>query len=119
MLTLRERFEHLRGQGREGAQARVLFALPPDTQCPLPLYEVALMLDTWLRREHAREPVSIGFVTHEASFGETCGPRMHEVLAERVLSPRRSKRTRPGGWSRFVRTRRRSAKDGRSTSTCS
>ncbi len=82
MLTLRERFEHLRGQGREGAQARVLFALPPDTQCPLPLYEVALMLDTWLGRAHAREPVSIGFVTHEASFGETCGPRMHEVLAD-------------------------------------
>jgi sulfide:quinone oxidoreductase len=82
MLALQQRFEHLRGQGRAGAGARVLFALPPATQCSLPLYEVALMLDTWLRRAHAREPVSIGFVTHEASFGETCGPRMHEVLAD-------------------------------------
>jgi sulfide:quinone oxidoreductase len=40
------------------------------------------MLDTWLRRAHAREPVSISFVTHEGSFGETCGPRMHELLAD-------------------------------------
>ena len=81
MLALRERFEHLRGQGREGAEPRVLFALPPHAQYSLPLYEIALMLDTWLRRAHAREPVSIGFLTHEASFGEACGPRMHEVLA--------------------------------------
>ena len=82
MLALKERFEHLRGQGREGAQPRVLFALPPCTQWPLPLYEIALILDTWLRRAHARGPVSIGYLTHEAYFGETCGPRMHQVLAE-------------------------------------
>jgi NADH dehydrogenase FAD-containing subunit len=82
MLTLRERFEHLRGQGREGAGPRVLFVLPPRAQCPLPLYEIALMLDTWLRRAGAREPVSIGFLTHETTFAEACGPRMHQILAD-------------------------------------
>jgi sulfide:quinone oxidoreductase len=79
-LTLRERFTHLRGQAREGASQRVLFVVPRHNQCTLPLYEVALMLDTWLRRERAREPVRIVFITHEMSFAEACGPRMHEVI---------------------------------------
>ena len=80
MLTLRERFAHLRGQAREGASQRVLCVVPRHGQCTVPTYEVALMLDTWLRREHAREPVSIAFVTHETSFAEACGPRMHDVI---------------------------------------
>jgi sulfide:quinone oxidoreductase len=80
VLALRDRFAHLRGQAREGTSGRVLFVVPRHNHCSLPLYEVALMLDTWLRRERAREPVRIGFVTHEASFAEPCGPRMHEVI---------------------------------------
>lgn len=80
VLALRERFRHLRGQGREGASERVLFVVPRHNQCTLPLYEVALMLDTWLRRERAREPLRIVFVTHEMSFAQACGPRMHDVL---------------------------------------
>jgi NADH dehydrogenase FAD-containing subunit len=87
VLTLRERFMHLRGQAREGASQRVLCVGPRHNQCTLPLYEVALMLDTWLRRERAREPVSIAFVTHEMSFAEACGPRMHDVI-EREFTDR-------------------------------
>jgi NADH dehydrogenase FAD-containing subunit len=79
-LALRERFTHLRGQAREGASQRVLFVVPRHNQCTLPLYEIALMLDTWLRRERAREPVRIVFVTQETSFAEACGPRMHDVI---------------------------------------
>jgi NADH dehydrogenase FAD-containing subunit len=86
-LVLRERFTHLRGQAREGAPQRVLFVVPSHTGCALPLYEVALMLDTWLRRERAREPVRISFVTHERSFAESCGPRMHDLI-ERELAGR-------------------------------
>jgi NADH dehydrogenase FAD-containing subunit len=80
MLTLRERFGRVRGLAREGVRQRVLFAVPRHSQWSLPLYEVALMFDTWLGREHAREPVDVVFVTCEASFAESCGPRMHEVL---------------------------------------
>jgi NADH dehydrogenase FAD-containing subunit len=86
-LVLRERVTHLRGQAREGAAQRVLFVVPRHTGCALPLYEVALMLETWLRREHAREPVRISFVTHEKSFAESCGPRMHDLI-ERELARR-------------------------------
>jgi sulfide:quinone oxidoreductase len=80
MITLRERFEHVRGKAREGARQRVLFVVPRGNRCSLPLYEVALMLDRWLRRQSARDHVDIGFVTHEASFVEACGPRMHEIV---------------------------------------
>jgi NADPH-dependent 2,4-dienoyl-CoA reductase/sulfur reductase-like enzyme len=45
--------KHVRGQAREGAEPRVLFALPPRAQSSVPLYEVALMLDTWLPRARA------------------------------------------------------------------
>jgi NADH dehydrogenase FAD-containing subunit len=88
MLTLRERFSHIRGRAREGARQRVQFVVPRHNQHSLPLYEVALMFDTWLRREGVREHVDLGFVTHEASFAEAGGPRMHEVI-EREFAERR------------------------------
>jgi NADH dehydrogenase FAD-containing subunit len=88
MLMLRERFMQVRGRAREGTRQRVLFVVPRHSQGSLPLYEVALMLDTWLRRESAREQVDIGFVTHEGSFVEAWGPRMREVV-EREFAERR------------------------------
>jgi sulfide:quinone oxidoreductase len=88
MLTLQERFSHIRGRAREGARQRVLFVVPRHNRHSLPLYEVALMFDTWLRREGVREHVDLGFVTHEASFAEAGGPRMHEVI-EREFAERR------------------------------
>jgi NADH dehydrogenase FAD-containing subunit len=87
-VELQERFQHVRGRAREGARERVLFVVPRQNLCSLPLYEVALMLDTWLRREGAREQVDIAFVTNEASFAEAAGPRMHEVI-EGEFSERR------------------------------
>jgi NADH dehydrogenase FAD-containing subunit len=81
MLTLRDRFMHLRGRAREGTRQRVLFVVPRHNRWSMPLYEVALMFDTWLRRERVREQVEVGLVTHEASFIEATGPRMHEVIA--------------------------------------
>jgi sulfide:quinone oxidoreductase len=87
MLTVRERFARVRGLAREGARQRVLFVVPRHSQWSLPLYEVALMFDTWLRRENARGHVDIGFVTHERSYAEPSGPRMHEVI-EREFAER-------------------------------
>ena len=96
MTTLRERFTHLRGRAREGSRQRALFVVPPHNRWSPPVYEVALMFDTWLRRERAREQVELGFVTHEASFVEAAGPRMHEVIerefAERGIDAHASER---------------------------
>jgi NADH dehydrogenase FAD-containing subunit len=88
MLELRGRIVRLRGQAREGTRRRILFAIAAHDRRAVPLYELALMLDTWLRREHAREHVDIALVTHEASFLEACGPRTHEIVA-RELAERR------------------------------
>jgi sulfide:quinone oxidoreductase len=88
MLELRERIARLRGQAREGTRRRVLFAVQAHDRRIVPLYEVALMLDTWTRREHAREHVEIAFVTHETSFLEACGPRMHDIV-DREFAKRR------------------------------
>ena len=57
MTTLRERFTHLRGRAREGSRQRALFVVPPQNRWSPPVYEVALMFDTWLRRERVREQV--------------------------------------------------------------
>jgi NADH dehydrogenase FAD-containing subunit len=96
MFLLRERFQQLRGRAREGVRQRVVFAVARHNRYPLPLYEVALMLDTWLRRERVREHVELGFVTGEASFVEAAGPRMHEVIerefAERGIEARAAER---------------------------
>ena len=81
MSALRERFMHLRGRAREGSRQRAVFVVPRHNQWSLPLYEMALMFDTWLRRERVRDQVQIGFLTYEASFVEAAGPRMHEVIA--------------------------------------
>ncbi|GAB3147698.1 hypothetical protein GCM10027258_41480 [Amycolatopsis stemonae] len=46
-----------------------------------PLYEIALMLDTWLRRRDVRDSVQIAFTTAEQSYVQAFGPRLHEVVA--------------------------------------
>ena len=83
--SLRERFMHLRGRAREGARQRALFVVPRHNRCSLPLYEVALMLDTWLRREGVRQQLDIAFITDEASFAESAGPRMHDVIEREFI----------------------------------
>ena len=96
MFLLQERFLRVRGLAREGVRQRVVFAVARHNRYPLPLYEVALMLDTWLRRQDAREHVELGFVTDEASFVEAAGPRMHGVIerefAERGIDARACER---------------------------
>jgi NADH dehydrogenase FAD-containing subunit len=88
MVALRERLMQVRGRAREGSRQRALFVVPPHNRWSQPLYEVALMFDTWLRRERVREQVELGVLTHEASFVEAAGPRMHEVIAREFAERR-------------------------------
>ena len=56
MVTLRERFmRDARAAHARGSRQRALFVVPRHNRWSLPLYEVALMFDTWLRRERVRE----------------------------------------------------------------
>lgn len=81
MLDVRERFEQVRDASRAGEHPKVLFLVPPNNKCAGPLYEVVLMLDTWLRRAGAREHVEITWSTFEQSYIQAFGPRLHDVVA--------------------------------------
>jgi len=80
MLELRTAFQRLRGAADAG-RWRVLFLVPPNNKCSGPLYEIVLMLDTWLRRERVRDGVEIAWTTFEHSYIQAFGPRLHDVAA--------------------------------------
>ena len=82
MLEVRRRFERVRDRARSGERSRVLFLVPPNNKCAGPLYEIVLMLETWLRREGVRESVSIGWSTYESTFIQAFGPRLHDLIVE-------------------------------------
>lgn len=82
MLGVRERFERIRDDALAGTPSRVLFLVPPNNKCAGPLYEVVMMLDTWLRRAGAREPVDITWSTYERTYIQAFGPRLHEVVTD-------------------------------------
>lgn len=79
MMRLRGSFDQLLGT-RDGHPRTVLFVVPPQNKCSGPLYEIVLMLDTWLRKQGARERVKIVYTTYERTFIQAFGPRLHEVV---------------------------------------
>lgn len=78
MLRLRADFEALTAAD---GRARVLFLVPPENRWASPLYELAFMLDAWLRRRETRDRVELTFATSESAFMEAFGPRLTDVIA--------------------------------------
>src|SRR6266545_1130524 len=95
MLTLRRTVERIVERGKAGTPTTVLFLIPPNNKCAGPLYEIVFMLDTHLRRQHARSPVKIVWATFEQSYIQAFGPKLHEVVthefAERGIEGHREK----------------------------
>jgi len=81
MRTLGGRLRELAAAVRTGQHRRVLFLVPPNNKCAGPLYEIVLMLDTWLRRSAARDGVDLTWTTYESGYIQAFGPRLHEVVA--------------------------------------
>ncbi len=81
MLKLRAGFQDLLEAGGRRERRRVLFVVPPNNKCAGPLYEIVLMLDTWLRRRGGRDNVEIVWTTFEQSYIQAFGPRLHETAA--------------------------------------
>lgn len=67
---------------RRGQRQHVLFTVPAHNMCAGPLYEIAFMLDTWLRRREARGDVDITFTTCESSFIQAFGPKLHDIASD-------------------------------------
>ena len=80
MLRLRQSFERLLEDAWQGTLRRVLFLVPPGNRCSGPLYELVLMLDTWLRRRGAREAVDIAWTTYEGGYIQAFGPRLDRLV---------------------------------------
>jgi NADH dehydrogenase FAD-containing subunit len=81
MLGVRDRFARVLADARAGRRSRVLFLIPPNNKCAGPLYEIVMMFETWLRREHARDHVDITWSTFEQTFIQAFGPRLHDVVS--------------------------------------
>jgi NADH dehydrogenase FAD-containing subunit len=81
MLGVRERFQRVVQDAHAGRRSRVLFLIPQNNKCAGPLYEIVMMFETWLRREHAREQVDITWSTFEQTYIQAFGPRLHEVVS--------------------------------------
>jgi sulfide:quinone oxidoreductase len=80
MLRLRASLMALVESAGERTRRRVLFLIPPNNKCAGPLYELALMLDTWLRRRRVRDAVELTWTTYERGYIQAFGPRLHEVV---------------------------------------
>jgi sulfide:quinone oxidoreductase len=81
MRQLGARLQCLRSRALRGQRVDVLFLVPPGNKCAGPLYEIAFMLETWLRRQGVRDRVTITWSTVEPSFIHAFGPRLHDVVA--------------------------------------
>jgi NADH dehydrogenase FAD-containing subunit len=96
MLRLRESLDGAIEIARSGKPQRVVFLVPPNNKCSGPLYEMVMMLDTWLRRQKVRDPFNIEYATYEASYIQAFGPRLDEVVTSeftrRGITGRKEKR---------------------------
>ncbi len=80
MLRLRQAFEELVSASGPGDRRRVLFLIPPNNKCAGPLYEMVMMLETWLRRKKVRRYVDITWTTVEKGYIQVFGPRLNELV---------------------------------------
>jgi sulfide:quinone oxidoreductase len=69
MLGVRRRFEQARERARRGERQRILFLVPPNNKCSGPLYEIVMMLETWLRRQDVRGMVDMRLAARGSGTG--------------------------------------------------
>jgi NADH dehydrogenase FAD-containing subunit len=85
MRALRATVERIVRAGRDGVTTQVLFLAPPHVGFSAPLYECALMLETFLRRARARGAVRLTLATAENAYAQSLGPKLHGVIADEFL----------------------------------
>ncbi len=103
MLALRASLARAVESGGGGPARRVLFLVPVNNRCSGPLYELVLMLDTWLRRRGLRDALEITYATFEGGFVQAFGPRLDPMIAEEFqrrgisgFKQRRARAVEPG-----------------------
>ncbi len=82
MLRIRDALQQTAQRAKEGKHTQFVFVIPPNNRCSGPLYELVLMIDTWLRREGIRDQVSLVWTTVEEGYIQAFGPRLNTVVEE-------------------------------------
>ncbi len=82
MVSLGRRLRELLAAHADGRTRTILFLVPPNNKCAGPLYELALMVDTWLRRRKARDGFELVWATYEPSYIAAFGPKLHTVVTD-------------------------------------
>ncbi len=82
MIRLRASLEGVLVRAKAGATTRIRFLVPPKNKCSGPLYEMVMMLDTWLRKKGARDQVDIAYFTYEKGYIQAFGPRLDTFVIE-------------------------------------
>jgi sulfide:quinone oxidoreductase len=82
MQSLGEQLTGAVARTRRGEDLTILFNVPPFNKCAGPLYEIVLMIDTWLRREGVRDRFELVYTTFEQSFIQAFGPKLHDVVSD-------------------------------------
>ncbi len=82
MRELGRALRRVRDAAVDGSPQHVLFLVPPGNRYPGPLYELAFMLETWLRRSRVRDLVCLTFATCEETYLEAFGSGLRPVMAE-------------------------------------
>ncbi len=82
MLSLRARLLELVARAKRGESQTVLFAVPPNNKCSGPLYEIVLMLETWLHRMKIDDRVRLVFTTYEHGYIQAFGPKVDAVVRD-------------------------------------
>lgn len=96
MLRLRAAFSEIVEDAKAKKHREILFLVPPNNKCSGPLYEMVMMLDTWLRRQKARDQIGITWSTYEDSYIQAFGPRLHKVVTDEF------ERRKVIGYNRFA-----------------
>ncbi|NOK59993.1 MAG: hypothetical protein GFH27_549291n186 [Chloroflexi bacterium AL-W] len=82
MLRLQLAYYNLVEDARQDQRRQVLFLIPPNNKCSGPLYEMVMMLDTWLRRKGVRHMVDLNWSTFEQTYIQAFGPRLHTTVGK-------------------------------------
>jgi len=82
MRELGDALHRLRDAAVDGSPQHVLFLVPPGNMWAGPLYELAFMLETWLRRNRVRDLICVTFATCEGSYLQAFGEGLHHTITK-------------------------------------
>lgn len=84
MVRLGQRLRHLSVDAGNGRRQEIVLVVAQGAECSWPVYEMAFMLDTWLRRHRLRGLAGITLATYEDVHLAPLGPAIHERVAREL-----------------------------------